>query len=174
MNMFISVFAYLFIFFGLLILVLPLLLIELGRPRDWLMGGLFLFLGLFLIEENDVLSGSINLFITSMIMLFGKMIQEISQTRWNQLTMQEKKQIGSFQRWLESLKQLGQMFAFLGKTLLTFFQRFKNESKKPSTEKKWVRPDKQEEIKNKTILQAGITDSKKISNSESTKKEESS
>jgi DNA polymerase V len=32
------------------------MLVELSRPRDWLMGGLFLFLGLFLLVENDLFS----------------------------------------------------------------------------------------------------------------------
>ena len=111
--MVVSIFGYLFLFVGLLILALPLMLVELSRPRDWLMGGLFLFLGLFLLVENDLLRGSINLLVISMAILYGKMILEIIQTRWYQLSSEEKKRIGSFQRWFESFKQLGQSFASL-------------------------------------------------------------
>ncbi len=52
-----SILGYVFIFVGLLILALPLILVELSRSRDWLKGGLFLFLGLFLIVEDDLLIG---------------------------------------------------------------------------------------------------------------------
>ena len=72
--MVVSIFGYLFLFVGLLILALPLILVELSRPRDWLIGGLFLFLGLFLLVENDLLRGSINLFVISIAVLYGKMI----------------------------------------------------------------------------------------------------
>ena len=122
--MVISISGYLFLFVGLLILALPLMLVELSRPRDWLMGGLFLFLGLFLLVENDLLRGSINLLVISMAILYGKMILEIIQTRWNQLSSEEKKRIGSFQRWLDSLIQLSQSFAFLGNGFLKIFTSF--------------------------------------------------
>ena len=68
--MIISIFAYLLIFIGVLILFLPLVLVELSRPRDWLAGGIFLFLGLFLSVENDFLRDSIDLLVISMTILF--------------------------------------------------------------------------------------------------------
>ncbi len=77
--MLILVFGSLFLLSGSLLLLLPLMLIELSRPRDWLMGGLFLFLGLFLVEENDVLRGSINLLVISMGILLGKMMLEMKR-----------------------------------------------------------------------------------------------
>ena len=79
--MVISISGYLFLFVGLLILALPLMLMELSRPRAWLMGGLFLFLGLFLLVEHDLLHGSINLLVISMAILYGKMMLEIIQIR---------------------------------------------------------------------------------------------
>ena len=119
--MVVSIFGYLFLFVGLLVLALPLMLVEISRPRDWLMGGLFLFLGLFLLVENELLGGSIDLLVVSMAILYVKMILEIIQNRWYQLSSEEKKRIGSFQRWFESFKQLGQIFALLGKGFLNFF-----------------------------------------------------
>ena len=64
--MLISIFGYIFLCLGFLILAIPLVLAELSRPRDWLIGGLFLFLGLFLLVENDLLRGSINLLVVAM------------------------------------------------------------------------------------------------------------
>ena len=172
--MVISISGYLFLFVGLLILALPLMLVELSRPRDWLMGGLFLFLGLFLLVENDLLRGSINLLVISMTILYGKMILEIIQTRWYQLSSEEKKRIGSFQRWFESFKQLGQSFALLGNGFLNFFTSFTTKSEKPLKEKKWVHPELKKEVKKQIVDRAASTDSNKIRNQELPENEETS
>ena len=172
--MLISIFGYLCLFVGLLILALPLILVELSRPRDWLIGGLFLFVGLFLLVENDLLRGSINLLVFNMAILFGIMISEIIQNRWYRLSFEEKKRIGSFDRWLESFKQLGQIFSLLGNSFLIFFTSFRSQSEKPLTEKKWVRPELKEEIKKKVVDQSYLVNSNKIRNVELTENEETS
>ena len=172
--MVISIFGYLFLFVGFLILFLPLVLVELSRPRDWLMGGLFLFLGLFLLLENDLLRGSINLFVISMAVLYVLMMSEIIQTRWNQLSVEEKKRIGSFERWLESFKQLGQIFTLVINGCLNFFQSFISQSEKPLSEKKWVRPESIDKSKRKEVLKSDSTDSNKIRNQELNENEETS
>ena len=172
--MLISIFEYLFFVVGLLILALPLILVELSRPRDWLIGGLFLFLGLFLLVENDLLKGSINLLVISMALLYGIMMSEIFKTRWHQLSIKEKQRIGSFERWFESFKQLGQVFLLLGKTFLNFFKSFRTQSEKSLTEKKWVRPEFKKGIKTKVVDQSDSTDSNKIRNQELTENEENS
>ena len=172
--MFISFFGYFFLFLGFLILVLPLMLVELTRPRDWLLGGGFLFLGLFLLVENDFLRGSINLFVISMTILFGKMISEIIQNRWNHLSFEEKKRIGSFGRWYESFKQLGQIFTLLGNGCLNWLQSFRTQSEKPVKEKKWVHPELKEEFSKKVVAKSNPPESGKNRNQELTEKEETS
>ena len=169
--MLISIFGCLFLSFGCLILLLPLIIVELSRPRDWLSGGLFLFLGVFLLLENDLLRGSINLFVVSTSILFWKMLLEITQNRWFQLSLEEKKRIGSFERWFESFKQLGQVFALLGNSFLNFFNRSKPKSEKPAKEKKWVHPELKEEIEKELITPSN---SNKVRNQELTEKEETS
>ena len=172
--MVVSISGYLFLFVGFLILALPLMLVELSRPRDWLIGGLFLFLGLFLLVENDLLRGSINLLVISMTILYGKLIFEIIQTRWYQLSPEEKKRIGSFQRWFESFKQLGQSFVLLGSGFLNLFKGLKTKSEKPLKEKKWVHPALQEEIKKKVVDQSESIGSNKPRNKEFSENEETS
>ena len=172
--MFISIFGYVYLSFGLLILALPLILIELSRPRDWLMGGLFLFLAVFLLEENDLLRGSINLLVIAMTTLLGKMISEISQNRWNQLSLEEKKRIGSFERWFESFKQLGQIFTLLGKGCVNFFDSFYKKTEKSSKEKKWVHPKLKEQIQKTAIDPSVATVSNKTLKEELNENEESS
>ena len=169
--MVISIFGYLFLFAGLLILALPLILVELSRPRDWLNGGLFLFLGLFLLVENDLLRGSINLFVVSMAILYGKMMSEIIQTRCYQLSLDEKKRIGSFERWFVSVKQLGQIIGLLGNSFFNFFKSFITQSEKPFKEKKWVHPVLKEEIQMKVVDQPDSTDSNQVRNEKLTENE---
>ena len=172
--MLISIFGDFFIVVGFLILLLPLILVELSRPRDWLNGGLFLFLGLFLLVESDVLRGSINLLVFSMAVLYGKLILEIIQIRWNQLSSEEKNRIGSLQRWFESLKQLGQITTLLFNSVLNFSKSLSKTSEKPLKEKKWVSPVLKEEIKKKVVDQSNTTDSNKVINKELTENEETS
>tara|TARA_B100000941_G_C28353664_1_gene473197 strand:+ start:224 stop:742 length:519 start_codon:yes stop_codon:yes gene_type:complete len=172
--MIVSILGYLFLFLGLLILALPLMLVELSRPRDWLMGGLFLFLGLFLLVENDLLGDSINLLVISMAVLYGKMSLEIIQTRWYQLSSDEKKRIGSFQRWFQSFKQLSQSFALLGKDFLNFFTSITTKPEKPLKEKKWVHPELKEGGKKKVDNRSGSNDSNKLRKQELTENEETS
>tara|TARA_Y100001968_G_C19054696_1_gene570844 strand:- start:93 stop:611 length:519 start_codon:yes stop_codon:yes gene_type:complete len=172
--MFISIFGYLFLLVGFFILILPLVLVELSRPRDWLIAGLLLFVGLFLLVENDLLRGSINLLVLSITILFGKMIAEISQTRFYQLSFEEKKRIGSFDRWFESFKQLGQVLSLIGNDVFDFFKNFQNQSKKSLIEKKWIHPELKEEINNTAVEKTDSTTSKKISKEELTENDESS
>tara|TARA_B100001029_G_C14710077_1_gene259579 strand:+ start:41 stop:559 length:519 start_codon:yes stop_codon:yes gene_type:complete len=172
--MFISTFGYLFLLIGLLMLALPLILVELSRPRDWLIGGLFLFLGLFLLVENDFLKGSINLLVFSMAFLYGKMMSEIIQNRWYKLSLEEKKRIGSFDRWFESFKQLGQVFALLGNNTLNFSKVFISQSDKSLKEKKWVHPELKKEMQKNSVEQTDSAASEKIVNEELTENEETS
>tara|TARA_B100000579_G_C22398312_1_gene650610 strand:- start:11 stop:529 length:519 start_codon:yes stop_codon:yes gene_type:complete len=172
--MIISIFGYVFLVVGLLILALPLILVELSRPRDWLIGGLFLFLGLFLLVENDILRGLINLLVISMAILYGIMISEIIKTRWYQLSFEEKKRIGSFERWIESVKELFQIFTLLVNRFLNIFQSFRAQSDKPLIEKKWIRPELKKGIKRKVVDQSDSIESNKIKNQELTENEETS
>tara|TARA_Y100001968_G_scaffold240426_1_gene223971 strand:+ start:229 stop:747 length:519 start_codon:yes stop_codon:yes gene_type:complete len=172
--MIISIFAYLFISIGVLILFLPLVLVELSRPRDWLAGGIFLFLGLFLSVENDFLRDSVDLLVISMTILFGIMLLEIIQNRWYQLSLEEKKRISSLERWIESFKQLSQIFGQILNGSINSFKSFKNESKKPLTEKKWVRPERKEKKKKKEMNQSNTTNAKKVINQELTENDETS
>ena len=166
--------GYLFLLIGALILSLPLILIELSRPRDWLMGGLLLFSGLYLLVERELLRGSINLLVISLIVLFGKMCLEIFQNRWFQLSSEEIKRIGSFERWFESYKQLSQSFTSLRNSLINFFTSMTNQSEKSQREKKWVHPELKDELKTMGIGKSGSIDSNKPINQESTENEKTS
>ena len=168
-----SVFGYLFLFVGFFILVLPLILVELSRPRDWLIGSLCSFLGLFLLVENNFLRGSLNLLVIAMSVLYGIMMSEIIRNRFNQLSDEEKKALSTSERWLVSLKQLGKIVSSVGNGVAMFFKStFKNE--KPQADKKWVRPELKEERDKKVTDAFDATDSNKLLNQELTENEETS
>ena len=109
-----------------------------------------------------------------MAILLGKMMLEIFQIRWYQLSSEEKKRVRSVQRWFESFKQLGQSFALLFNGFLNFLKSFTNKSEKPLKEKKWVHPELKEEIKKKVVDESGLPDSNQIRNKQLTENEETS
>tara|TARA_Y100001968_G_C19136704_1_gene609446 strand:+ start:337 stop:753 length:417 start_codon:yes stop_codon:yes gene_type:complete len=138
------------------------------------MGGLFLFLGLFLQVEREFLRGSIDLFVVTIAILNGKMMSEIIQNRWFKLSFEEKKRLGSLDRWFESFQQLGQICVLLANGFFNFLKSFQIQSERTSKEKKWVHPELKEEINEKVISQSNLTDSNKIRNQELTQNEETS
>ena len=134
------------------------------------MSGLFLFLGLFLLVENELLRGSINLLVICVAILFGKMSFEIFQNRWYQLSTEEINRIRSFHGWFESFKQIGQSCVLLVSGLKNFFINLTTKSEKPPKEKKWVRPEFKE-VKKQAFDLNGSFDSNKLINQESSENE---
>ena len=93
--------GYLYLLFGIIFLLIPLIYIELGRPRDFIKGGLNLVIGMLLILKHnsfDTLYSSIFIVITTLLTFYKV---EIFSIRWNQLTDQEKNKL----KTLEELKK---------------------------------------------------------------------
>ena len=128
---------------------MPLIYIELGRPRDFIKGGLNLVIGVLLIfKQNSVnnLYSSIFTVITTLLIFY---VVEIFSIRWNQLTNQEKNKLQT----LEELKKNLSIFLkaislarqdFLNSNNILKFGR-KNEN---LNKKKWVRNDENDNIVN--------------------------
>ena len=130
---------------GLLVLLLPLFLTELSRPRDALVGAVFLLLGLVLITSHDRLLGSPMLAVLGGTFLISRLGLEVVQSRWAALSSQEKVRIGSIERWTTSFDQLKKAFLNLGEIAGEFLKLFRSKPKPSSIGKKWVRPDVQKE-----------------------------
>ena len=128
---------------------MPLIYIELGRPRDFIKGGLNLVIGMLLIfKQNSVnnLYSSIFTVITTLLIFY---VVEIFSIRWNQLTNQEKNKL----KTLDELKKNLSIFLkaislarqdFLNSNNILKFGR-KNEN---LNKKKWVRNDENDNIVN--------------------------
>ena len=126
---------------------MPLIYIELGRPRDFIKGGFNLVIGMLLIFKQssfNTLYSSIFIVITTLITFY---IEEIFSIRWNQLTNQEKNKL----KTLEELKKNLSIFLkvislarqdFLNSNNILKFGR-KNEN---LNKKKWVRNDENDNI----------------------------
>lgn len=102
---------------GLLVLLLPLLATELSRPRDSVWGALVLLLALVLVTSADRLTGAPMLGVVCSGLLIGRLLVEVGQARWRQLSPEEQQRLSSLERWTTSFGQLGATVAGLGQQL---------------------------------------------------------
>ncbi|WP_186584013.1 Ycf66 family protein [Synechococcus sp. MEDNS5] len=91
---------------GLAVLVLPLLVTELSRPRDGVWGAVVLLLGLVLVTSSDRLRGAPMLAVVCAGLLISRLGSEVAQARWQQLSPEEQQRLKSSERWSTSLQQL--------------------------------------------------------------------
>ena len=101
--------------FGLALLLLPLLAVELSRPRDGVWGAVVLILGLVLVTSSDRMRGAPMLAVLCGSLLISRLSAEVGQSRWRALSDHEQKKLGSPDHWLNNLQQLGSAVASLGK-----------------------------------------------------------
>lgn len=103
---------------GVAVLLLPLLVSELSRPRDAGWGAVVLLLGLVLVTGADRLTGAPMLAVLCGGLLIGRLGVEVGQGRWRQLTPEEQQRLGSRERWRNGLGQLGASLAALAGTAM--------------------------------------------------------
>jgi hypothetical protein len=130
---------------GLAVLLLPLLLPELSRPRDAAWGAVVLLLGLVLVTSTDRLTGSPMLGVLCGGLLIGRLGLEVGQGRWRLLSPEEQARIRSTERWQSALEQLTTSVAGLVRLVserLNELTTWLQERRQPrSTGKRWVRPE---------------------------------
>ena len=127
--------------FGLALLLLPLLAVELSRPRDGVWGAVVLILGLVLVTSSDRMRGAPMLAVLCGSLLISRLSAEVGQSRWRALSDDEQKKLGSPDHWLNNLQQLGSAVASLGEGLTGIVKQLKPAGKSGVTSKKWVRPE---------------------------------
>ena len=91
---------------GLAVLLLPLLVTELSRPRDGVWGAVVLLLGLVLVTSSDRLRGAPMLAVVCAGLLISRLGSEVAQARWQQLSPEEQQRLKSSERWSTILQQL--------------------------------------------------------------------
>ena len=148
MNSLIFYLGTFYILVGTIFLTVPIIYLELGKPKDLIKAFLNLLIGLILIIKNKTLDESffvIFLFLT--VLAFFYLI-ELFLSRWYQLTDIERKKITTFLEFKNNfskiLESINLVFGDFTK-LSNFFNFGRNN--KNTTQKKWVRNDKNDNIK---------------------------
>ncbi len=148
MNSLIFYLGTFYILVGTLFLTVPIIYLELGKPKDLIKAFLNLLIGLILIIKNKTLDESfvlIFLFLTVLVIFY---LVEIFLSRWYQLTDKEMKKLITFlefkNNFLKILESINLVFGDFTKHS-NFFKFGSNN--KNTTPKKWVRNDKNDKIK---------------------------
>ena len=148
MNSLIVYLGIFYILIGTIFLSVPIIYLELGKPRDLIKAFLNLLIGLILIIKNKTLDVSffvIFLFLTVLVIFY---LVELFLSRWYQLTDNEKKKLTTFlefkNNFLKLLESINLVFGDFTKPL-NFFNFGSN--KKITTQKKWVRNEENDNIK---------------------------
>jgi len=148
MNSLILYLGTFYILVGTIFLTVPIIYLELGKPKDLIKAFLNLLIGLILITKNKTLDESffvILLFLTVLVIFY---LVELFLSRWYQLTDKEKKKITTFLEFKNNsskiLEAINLGFGNLMKVSSFFNFGSKN---KNTTPKKWVRNDKNDSMK---------------------------
>ena len=148
MNYLIVYFGAFYIFIGIVFLFVPLIYLELGRPKDLIKSFFNLLTGFILIINNKIIAESFFEILFLLTLLVVLYVIEIFSSRWNQLTDKEKNKLITFSEFKNSFSKIIEAIN-LGlrdfKKLLDFLNFDRNNENKKT--KKWVRNDKNDNIK---------------------------
>ena len=125
----------------------PLIYLELGKPKDLINALLNLLIGFILIIKSKTIGESfflISLLLTALVVLY---VFEIFLSRWNQLTDKEKNKLATFLEFKNNFSKLLEAINLGVRNFakpLNLFKFLSNNQK--ITSKKWVRNDKNDNI----------------------------
>ena len=148
MNSLIFYFGIFYILVGTIFLTVPIIYLELGKPKDLIRAFLNLLIGLILIIKNKTLDESffgIFFFLTLVVIFY---LVELFLSRWYQLTDNEKKKLTTFLELKNNFSKILEAI-YLGFSNFTKPSNFFNfgSNNKNTNQKKWVRNDKNDNIK---------------------------
>ena len=133
---------------GIIFLLVPLIYLELGRPKDLIKAFLNLSIGFILILKNKIIGESFFLILLLSTALVVFYLVELFSSRWNQLTDKEKSKLITFMEFKNNLSKISEAINLgFGNFIkhfnfLNFDRNYQNTSPK-----KWVRNDKNDNIK---------------------------
>ena len=137
-----------YILVGTVFLLVPLIYLELGRPKDLIKAFLNLSIGFILIIKNSIINKSLFVIFLLITALFFLYLVELFLFRWNQLTDKEKSKLTTFIEFKNNLSKILEAINLGVKNFtkpLNFFNLDSNNEK--INPKKWVRNDKNDNIK---------------------------
>ena len=148
MNSLIFYLGAFYIVIGTIFLSVPIIYLELGKPKDLIKAFLNLLIGLILIIKNKLIDESFFIIFLLLTVLVNFYLIELFLARWYQLTDKEKKKLTTFLEFKNN-------FSKILEAMNLGFGNFKNPSNffnfgsknKNINQKKWVRNDKNDNIK---------------------------
>ena len=137
-----------YILVGTIFLTVPIIYLELGKPKDLIKAFLNLLIGLILIIKNKSIDESFFVIFLCLTILVIFYLVELFLSRWYQLTDNEKKKLITFlefkNNFLKILESISLVFSDFTKPS-NFFNFGSNN--KNTTQKKCVRKDNNDNIK---------------------------
>ena len=148
MNSFTLYLGSFYIFIGATFLFVPIIYLELGRPKD-LIKALFNFLiGFILILKNKLINELFFVILLLLTFLMAFYVIEIFLSRWHQLTDKEKIKLTTFLEFKNNLSKILEAINLGMKNFAKTFNVFNFGSNNQNINpKKWVRNDKNDNIK---------------------------
>ena len=141
--------SFLYLFLGFIFLLIPLLYIELGRPRDLIKAGFNFVIGMLLFFKKNVFNGVYSSILIVITILFIFYLVEIFSIRWNQLTNQEKNKLKTIVELKKNVLTLMEAISLARKDFLNSnnFLKF-GRNNENLNKKKWVRNGENDNINN--------------------------
>ena len=141
-------FGFFYILIGTIFLLVPIIYLELGRPKDLIKAFLNLLIGFICIVKNKVIDESFFVILFLFTVLVVLYVVELSLSRWYQLTNKEKSKLTTFLEFKNNLSKILEAInlGISNFTKLLNFFNFSSNNQNISP-KKWVRNDKNDNIK---------------------------
>ena len=95
-----------YIVIGTIFLFVPLIYLELGRPKDLIKASINLLIGFILIITNNVIYESFFIILILLTILVFLYVLELFLSRWNQLTNKEKNKLLTFVEFRNSISKI--------------------------------------------------------------------
>ena len=139
MNIIIVYLGIFYLLVGSIFLLIPLLYLELGRPKDLIKAFLNLSIGFILILKNKIVDESLFVIFLLLTLIAVLYLFELFLSRSNQLTDKEKNKLTTFLEFKKNLSKILEAinFGFRNFTKDINFLNFDGKNKKIS-QKKWV------------------------------------
>jgi len=148
MNTLMVYWGYFYIAIGTIFLFVPIIYIELGRPKDLIKAFLNLLIGFILIIKNKTIDQSFFAILLLLTVLVVFYLVELFLSRWYQLSDIEKKKITTIMELKRNLSKTLEAINLGFGNFAKFLNFFNFGSNKQITNpKKWVRNDKNDNIK---------------------------
>ncbi len=144
MNILIIYLGSFYILLGSIFLFIPLIYLEVGRPKDLIKAFLNLLIGIILIIKNNSFI-AIYLLVTAVVIFY---LVEIFSSRWNQLTDQEKSKLTTLVEFKKNISKISEAITLAVRNFKNSLNFFKiGRKNKNLNTKNWVRNDKNDNIK---------------------------